>query len=302
MTTLNDPRYVICICPGCGWTGPKRPLEDADDYASHSFCDECGYEVTGAPYRLPTPSELLSGSAGGGWSHVNLGVLVPALVRMLGQDKLATTARNPSLAVDLGVDPLRHALSMARIALKFGQVRRVTMHEDGEPESDTTHTVMLVLLAIDLAPMVGCDPGLSAQFAAVHDLPEVYANDTNTAHEVSAEQAAEKMRREAAERRLAAELGDASTVLSLVRRYERQREPEARFVRYLDKVTPKLTNSINGGAALAALGLTVEDVAKKHALQRAQLDQQYPEMTAVRDLFNAACALVEQRQSEVSRG
>jgi hypothetical protein len=34
---------------------------------------------------------------------------------------------------------ITRALSIARLVLAFGQVRRVTLHEDGEPESDTTH-------------------------------------------------------------------------------------------------------------------------------------------------------------------
>ena len=80
-----DPRYSLCICPGCGWTGPKRPLEEDkdDESAAESFCTACGYEVQGEPSRLPSVAELRDGLAGGGWSQVDLGKFVPALIKAL---------------------------------------------------------------------------------------------------------------------------------------------------------------------------------------------------------------------------
>lgn len=178
--------------------------------------------------------------------------------------------------------------------MQFGQVRRVTLHEDGEPESDTTHTVMLAMLAMELAPQIGLDPGLAAQFAIVHDLPETYAGDTNTARGLTPEEAANKARREAAAMKVLADDLNGTRSLNLLLRYEAQREHEARLVRYLDKVLPKLTHYLNRGAALEVMGLTVDDVRQKHALQGSQLAEQYPEMTAVRALYDAACRAVEQ--------
>lgn len=189
---------------------------------------------------------------------------------------------------------LHQLLAIARLALGFGQVRRVTQHEDGERESDTTHTVMLALMVIEVAPLVGCDPGLAAQFAVVHDIPETYAGDTNTAHGLTAEEAAAKAAREAAAmRRLLDEQVD-SRWLELLHRYEAQQEPEARIVRYLDKVLPKLTHYLNRGSALRALGITASEVREKHAQQGEQLAARYPELSEVRRLFDEACALVEQ--------
>jgi putative hydrolase of HD superfamily len=191
------------------------------------------------------------------------------------------------------VNPEWLPLAIARIALKFGQVGRATLHDDGTPESDTTHTVMLAMLGMEVAPRVGCDPGLTAQFAVVHDLPETYAGDTNTARGLTPEEAEAKgAREEAAAKRLASELG-ASSVMSMLRRYEAQKEPEARLIRYLDKVLPKLTHYLNGGLALRKLGITAEEAAQKHAQQGAQLAAEYPEMEEVRRLFVDACALVE---------
>ena len=190
-------------------------------------------------------------------------------------------------------DMLTRALSIARLTMTFGQVRRVTLHEDGERESDTTHTVMLTLLSVEVAQHIGCDPGLTAQFATIHDFPEVYAGDTNTARGLAPDEAKAKAVREAESmRQIAVDLGDSPWV-ALMNRYEAQVEPEARLVRYLDKVLPKLTHYWNRGAALRALGLTGNELRGKHARQGAQLAAQYPEMNAVGRLFADACALVE---------
>lgn len=191
-----------------------------------------------------------------------------------------------------GMDILR-AVDMARIVLQFGQVRRVTMHLDGEYESDTTHTVMLALLALEMAGRAGLDIGLAVQYAVVHDLAEAYAGDKNTAHGLTESEAAAKAEREAeAMERLAADL-DGTRTIALLQRYEAQVDPEARLVRYLDKVTPKLTHFLNGGRALLALGITADGVREKHAVQGALLTAKYPDMTDVRCLFEEACAMVE---------
>lgn len=184
-------------------------------------------------------------------------------------------------------------LAFAEIALRFGQVRRVTQHQDGELESDSTHTVMLSLLVIEVAPLAGLDVGLAVQFATVHDLVETYALDTNTAGGLTDEQLAAKAEREAAALgRLSRELVGSRTI-DILRRYEQQVEPEARLVRYLDKALPKLTHFLNGGVVLRQLGMTAADVRERHATQGAALAEQYPEQVAARAIFEAACALVE---------
>jgi 5'-deoxynucleotidase YfbR-like HD superfamily hydrolase len=186
---------------------------------------------------------------------------------------------------------IEHALAIASAALTFGQVQRATLHPDGTPESDAAHTVMLALLVADVAAQEGLDVGLAVQFAVVHDLPETYAGDTCTARALSPEEAAAKAAREAASlERLRGELGPCWTT-ALLERYEAQREPEARLVRYLDKVLPKLTHILNDGLALAAIDMTAEEVERNHAAQGAKLRALYPSMAATRALFDEACAL-----------
>ncbi len=186
------------------------------------------------------------------------------------------------------------ALALARLSLRLGKVERATRHDDGTPESDTTHTVMLALLAMEIAPMLGMSAGRAAQFAIVHDLHEVYAGDVNTMCGLSPEEACAKAEREkAAIEQLTADLGQDSRVPGLLRWYEKQMEPEARLVRLLDKVLPKLTHYLSRGIALAEMGLSVEDIQRGHSRQAQALIEQYPEMVEVHHLFADACKLVE---------
>lgn len=194
-------------------------------------------------------------------------------------------------------DQLSRALTLARIALAFGRVERATLHEDGKrPETDTDHTVMLGLVACELAPP-GLDRARIAAFALVHDLAEVYAGDTQTLVVTPASLAAKKARETAALARLATELGEGSWLAELLATYEEQREPEARFVRVIDKVLPKLTHAFNGCAAAQALTDRAGFDAA-HARQFQTLAAEYPEFPEALELLRASMAHAEARWHE----
>lgn len=188
---------------------------------------------------------------------------------------------------------LSRALTLARIALAFGRVERVTRHEDGvRPETDTDHTVMLGLVAAELAPP-HLDRAKIAAFALVHDLAEVYAGDTQTLV-ITPEGAAEKRAREdAARARLAAELGEGSWVASMLATYEAQQEPEARYVRLLDKVLPKLTHAFNGCAAAVSLTDRAGFI-DAHQRQLRKLQEEYPEFPEAHALLRASMLHAEE--------
>ncbi len=189
--------------------------------------------------------------------------------------------------------PLDRALVLARIALAFGRVERATFHEDGvRPETDTDHTVMLGLVACELAP-AHLDRAKVAAFALVHDLAEVYAGDTQTLV-ISAEgMIAKRDREDAARARLATELGAGSWVAEILATYEEQQVPEARFVRAIDKVLPKLTHFFNGCAGARALtdraGLNAAHDRQYESLRRA-----YPELPDALDLLRASMVRAEE--------
>lgn len=180
---------------------------------------------------------------------------------------------------------------LADLAMQLGRVNRVTFHPDGVmPESDTTHTVMLNLVACAWADKyTDMDVGLISQFVSVHDLPEALVGDTNTI-QISAEAMVDKEWREAA---AAHEIAEASTELPwvgrMLKRYEAQDCREARFVRVVDKVLPKITHALNGAATLRLQGL---DLGTFGALDRSRCDkigQTYgADQPAAMDLLMAA--------------
>jgi putative hydrolase of HD superfamily len=176
----------------------------------------------------------------------------------------------------------------------FGEVDRATCHPDGRPEADTTHTVMLGLLTMTVAPqsVVDLDIGLAVQFALVHDLVEAYAGDTVSIN-LDAEGRQAKDEREAAALTVIQAALPNGVIPALIVRYEQQEEPEARFVRYLDKIAPKLTHVLNQGTALAGIGIDHTAMRASHAKQGLALREQYPEFGHLAWLFDQACGEAE---------
>jgi putative hydrolase of HD superfamily len=192
------------------------------------------------------------------------------------------------------------AIRLADLILRFGRVNRATYHPDGErPESDTDHTVMLAVLACAVAadhPELHMDIGRVAQFALVHDLVEAHAGDTQS-FDIGATEALSKAGRErAAYERIRADFRQAMPwIHETIARYEAQADPEARFVRYLDKVCPKLTHALNGGEAFRKMGKTVGEVRIVHDRQIKALAAEYPEFErVVGAMLEAACDDSEQ--------
>lgn len=191
------------------------------------------------------------------------------------------------------MSPLQKASLLARLSLAFGRVERATLHEDGaRAETDTDHTVMLGLVACELAPP-HLDRAKISAFALVHDLVEVYAGDAQTLT-ITPHGMTEKVEREAAARaRLTGELGEGSWIAATLATYEEQREPEARFVRLVDKILPKLTHAFN--SCEGARRLTDRDgFMRAHARQLELMRRDYPEFSEALDLLAASMRFAEE--------
>ena len=200
--------------------------------------------------------------------------------------------------------PVADLLALSRLVLRFGQVHRVTLDAEGRPESDTTHTVMLALLAGALCghEEVPLDREAVVALALVHDLAEAYAGDVSTVRALSLSAAAAKAAREEdALDLIRQELAGLPWIVALIDRYEAQACPESRWVRYLDKVLPKLTHRDNGCVVPRAAGMDLAEFRERHAFQGAELAARYPEFSFARELFAATAADAE-GQWEVSRG
>lgn len=186
-------------------------------------------------------------------------------------------------------------LHLAALCLRLGRVDRATRHEDGSrPETDTDHTVMLGIVACACASRCAphLDVGKIARFSLVHDLVEAYSGDVmSLGMDASTRGAKERAEAEALER-IRAEFTALPWVAATIDEYESLASEEARFVKIVDKVLPKLTHLLNGGAALAEHGFSAEYAHRSHMEQRRTMAHEYPQADALA-LFDAvidACA------------
>ncbi|HZA73350.1 MAG TPA: HD domain-containing protein [Propionibacteriaceae bacterium] len=195
---------------------------------------------------------------------------------------------------------------LAELALRFSTVDRMTRLPDGAPESDTDHTVMLGWIAPALAARCSDDlnVGLVAQFALVHDAPEVLAGDTPTLR-ITAEERAAKAGREATATELLARMFGASLPWfpEMILRYEQRHEPEARFVWALDKVIVKIANLFAGCHDITAQSVTAEEFVAMVAAQRPTLEQHaggYLWSEGLLRVYDRLCLEVEARLRELA--
>jgi putative hydrolase of HD superfamily len=182
-------------------------------------------------------------------------------------------------------------IDIGKLTLAFAKVKRLTLRDDGEHESDTDHTVMLSLSACALADKLykgKLDIGKVAQFALVHDLVEAYAGDTDTVN-ITDERKLDKEKREhEALERIRGEFGSIYPwIPDMIEEYEARNAPEARFVKTLDKAMTKITNTINKGEAIKKKGTTYEGIKTFFANQLSEYTTKYgeefPELIAILD-------------------
>ena len=182
-------------------------------------------------------------------------------------------------------------IDIGKLTFSFARIKRLTLRDDGEHESDTDHTVMLSLCACAIADKLyrnRLDLGRVAQFAIVHDLVEAYAGDTDTVN-ITEERRLDKERREreALERIRREFNGVYPWIPETIEAYETRTEPEARFVKTLDKAMTKVTNTINKGEAIKKKGTTYEEIKMFFANQLAEYDSKYgkefPELISILD-------------------
>jgi putative hydrolase of HD superfamily len=210
----------------------------------------------------------------------------------------------------MGTDALADAAELlASLALRFGEIERTAcQHPDGRPETDSTHTVMLSWLAPALAALLypdTLDPDLVSAFGSVHDAVEVFAGDTPTLRITAEERAAKKEReRAAAGEWRALFLHSLPWLPAMITRYEEQAEPEARFVRAVDKCCPALVHMSNGAADVGEYGITADEVENMRSWRRAEMAEyaaEFPAILDLRDVLSARLsAMLREREAEGS--
>jgi putative hydrolases of HD superfamily len=181
------------------------------------------------------------------------------------------------------VDTVTEAvIDLGELAMAFGRIDRTgPRHPDGTPESDSDHTVMLAWIAPALADLVNRRAGREkhdvnrvAMYAAIHDAVEVYAGDTPTVRITEEEYAAKEDREKWAMMRLFTKFQPSLPWFAQqVRQYEAQEDEDARFVRSVDKLMPKIVHVISSGKDLLLSGFSKEDFREVVVRQRNQIIQ-----------------------------
>jgi putative hydrolase of HD superfamily len=115
-------------------------------------------------------------------------------------------------------------------------------------ENDVEHSWSVAFLACSLAPEIdtSLDVGKVAQFAIVHDLVEVFANDTSPWHEQHVRQSKER-REEAALKRITKEYIHFPWIAQTIKEYEKKSSKEAKYVWAVDKVIILLLRYLDQG-------------------------------------------------------
>ena len=177
-----------------------------------------------------------------------------------------------------------YMLLLGALSVAFSEVERAPRYPNGKRESDVEHSFHLAVSAVELAAdfYPELDVGLVSQFSLVHDIPEVYAGDVWT-FKISDEDRLKKETKEAeATEKLLKVLPP--YLGQLLSRYEAQKEPEARFVRFVDKLLPAIINIMAGDANTFKEDYNVaslEDLLKSREAHRKELLLKFPEFDVV---------------------
>ena len=183
-------------------------------------------------------------------------------------------------------------VKLGDLTVRFANVHRSTLYPDGHYENDAEHSYHLAISATEIAASYHpeLDTGLVSQFCIVHDLPEIYAGDVPSYRLTPGERAKKEKAEKAALEKLLKELPPHTAKLLV--RYEAQNEPEARFVRLIDKVLPPVIHAVateaNREDFFNRFNITsTEDINKGNELFLARLKQMFPEfdlLLVVREL------------------
>ena len=177
-------------------------------------------------------------------------------------------------------------LKLGELTVRFANVHRGTLYPNGHYENDAEHSFHLAISATEIAASYHpeLDTGLVSQFSIIHDLAEVYAGDVPSYrlsdHELAKKEKAEKVALE----KLFDELPPHTA--KLLSRYEAQKEPEARFVRLIDKLLPPVIHAVateaNKEDFFSRFNIvTVEDIDKGNELFLTRLQNMFPEFDSL---------------------
>ncbi|MDB5187198.1 MAG: hypothetical protein JWM07_670 [Candidatus Saccharibacteria bacterium] len=154
------------------------------------------------------------------------------------------------------------SLSLAELCIRYAGVERVPRYHEQHRENDAEHSLMVGVLAIELANELRpeLDKGLISQYASIHDFIEIRVGDTPT-YSLSEQELLDK---HALEQNALQELVDILPpyIGGLLVEYEEQLTPESRFTRAVDKLTPLLVDILGPGKMVMREDYGITNVAQ----------------------------------------
>lgn len=163
--------------------------------------------------------------------------------------------------------------------------RTIVRNVGGRLENVAEHSNMLAIVAPVLSeeyfPELNADR--IARYA-LHDLLEAYCGDTPT-HIITTDQLQAKAERErTALQQLKVEYAVLPGFVTLVKEYEAQEMPEARFVRMSDKLMPLLVHINDAGYGFRIAGYTPTAIRQSSAERARDFLREYPDMATIVEL------------------
>ena len=204
---------------------------------------------------------------------------------------------NTYLKYDRGSHSAQICLDLGKTAMHFACIDRVPRYDNGERENDAEHSYMLALVAPELSESLELplNSGLITQYAIVHDLIELKTGDKATFLFDKHHQAQKEAEEHAALVELIHDLPPYTATMLL--RYESQEDPEARFVRYVDKLLPIVIDVIGQGERVMRedYGVTSQEALAKchdslHERLVEKFNGEFPELDTAHALL---CELFE---------
>ena len=164
--------------------------------------------------------------------------------------------------------PLDSLLAFISILNEFRCIER-GLYANGEDrnENDVEHSYFLAMIGwyiID-AQSLSLDARKVVSYALVHDLVEVYSGDVYF-YGVTPEDLVKKKQREHEARvRLQKTIAEFPSLHTVISEYERQEDPESKFVNALDKLQPALNIYLDKGRSWKRDGITHAMLVEKKA-------------------------------------
>jgi 5'-deoxynucleotidase YfbR-like HD superfamily hydrolase len=181
--------------------------------------------------------------------------------------------------------------------MRFAQIERAPRYDEKHIENDAEHSFMVALIASELAAQFypELDNGRITQFAIIHDLPELKTGDAKTFNFTPKQMEDKKITDHIASEQLIDELPVHTG--ALVRIYEEQLVPEARFVKAVDKLAPVVVDILGAGKTVMKENYnvtTIKELRDSHFKLHSRIADSFKEFPLIVEAHESLCRLFQE--------